>query len=1187
MQRLLPFGLLYVTACGSDNVIDKQENTAPTITIMSHGDGAEVQDGFVEYFRAAVSDDDNEFDELSVAWYVGEEIVCDWETVNPAGESACEIVFEEGDTSVVAEVRDSQGAGGRAEVSVVVAPTEAPIVELLTPIAGENYYSDGLIQFSALVSDAEDESEELIVTWTSSVDGELSLDNSINASGEISDYTYLTEGNHAIELRVEDTTGKFSTEEVVIQVGGENSIPTCSITEPADLTAVVIGESVRFRAMVSDEDIPANELSIEWLSDKDGTFGTSTASSDGSVIYSYDGLSGNEHTISLNVTDEVGAACTAQILLAVGNPPTATIDEPLDGTIYAVGDTVTFRGSVADSEDQANQIAVVWNSDIEGELQSGNANSQGVSQFTRSDLVAGVHSISFSATDTTGLVSDDLISFRVNTLPMVDSVSLSPDPAYSNNNLSVSATTSDADGQNVTATYAWYEDGTLTSFTGTTINDTELDVGETWTVRVTPNDGFQDGNYVEQSITISNTDPTITTASISPNSNINANSLLTCSASGSDIDDGAITPIYTWTSSGGATNSGATWQLDSNTVSGAETITCTATVTDNDQATATSNVSITLDNSVPMVDSISITPNTSVVTNTALTCSATISDTEDGNLTPAYAWTVNGSTVSSVATYTVNSTDTNVGDSVVCTVSATDSDGNPVSGNTSVTVDNTLPTVGNVSITSSDNADYNTSTYTCAATVTDIDDNSSTTYTWSVGGTGIGNGTNTLDAATEALLPGDVVLCTVDVTDGDDGSISSQNSTVTLANRAPTTPIVVVTWSGSGNSPVAGDSLTCTASASTDSDGQSVSYTYSWLTSASSGPSTGQTVGGSFTAGGDTWTCSAVATDGTATSSAGTDSVTIASSCGLTNCDTNLDLGGGQSMDLVLIPNGTFTMGSPTNEVGRGSDEVQHTVTLTNDYYVMTTEVTQGMFYQIMGYQSYDGKSTSNSNGSFGIGNDYPAYYVSWHMAADFANKVTQRHNTVNGSNLQECYACSGSGTGVTCSVSVNPYQCNGYRMLTEAEWEYAARAGTTAAFWTPNGGGNIPSGYEYHIGCSETWTLSDGTILGDMAWFCGNYSYYNSAYPHGSKEVATRDPNDYGLYDMSGNLWEWTQDWYGTYSTGSVTNPTGISSAYARVLRGGSWSAGPAYLRSAERYDYPPAARFDHFGFRLSRISP
>ena len=159
--------------------------------------------------------------------------------------------------------------------------------------------------------------------------------------------------------------------------------------------------------------------------------------------------------------------------------------------------------------------------------------------------------------------------------------------------------------------------------------------------------------------------------------------------------------------------------------------------------------------------------------------------------------------------------------------------------------------------------------------------------------------------------------------------------------------------------------------------------------------------------------------------------------------------------------------------------------------------------------------------------------------------------------------------------------------MLTEAEWEYAARAGTTAAFWTANGGGNIPSGYESFGGCSENWTLSDGTVLGDMAWFCGNYSNFNSAYPDGSKEVATRDPNGYGLYDMSGNLWEWTQDWYGPYSTGSVTNPTGVSSASYRVVRGGFWSNVPLYLRSAGRNYYTPTIRGNGIGFRLSRISP
>ena len=189
-------------ACTSDNVIEKQENIAPTILIVSHSDGVEVQDGYVEYFRATLSDDDNQFDELTVAWYVGEDLVCDWTEATPAGESTCEIVFEEGDTNVIAEVRDLQGSGGRDELLINVLATEAPIVELLTPISDENHYSDQLIQFSALVSDAEDDAEDLVVLWTSSLDGELSLDNSINSNGEISDYTYLTEGNHAIELRV-------------------------------------------------------------------------------------------------------------------------------------------------------------------------------------------------------------------------------------------------------------------------------------------------------------------------------------------------------------------------------------------------------------------------------------------------------------------------------------------------------------------------------------------------------------------------------------------------------------------------------------------------------------------------------------------------------------------------------------------------------------------------------------------------------------------------------------------------------------------------------------------------------------------------------------------------------------------------------------------------------------------------
>ena len=246
MLRAGLFGVLYLTACRSDNVFETKINKSPTIAIMSHGDGVQVQEGFTESFRAVATDADNEFDELSVVWYVGEEIVCDWETVNLGGESFCDIVFDAEDANVVAEIRDTEGAGGRDEISIAVVPTEPPSVELLTPIAGEPYYSNQLIQFSAIVEDLEDAPEDLLVSWTSNVDGELALDNSITADNQISDYTYLSEGNHAIELRVEDTTGKVSTQEVVIQVGDENHEPICSFSSPLDGSAFVVGESIVF-----------------------------------------------------------------------------------------------------------------------------------------------------------------------------------------------------------------------------------------------------------------------------------------------------------------------------------------------------------------------------------------------------------------------------------------------------------------------------------------------------------------------------------------------------------------------------------------------------------------------------------------------------------------------------------------------------------------------------------------------------------------------------------------------------------------------------------------------------------------------------------------------------------------------------------------------------------------------------
>ena len=282
------------------------------------------------------------------------------------------------------------------------------------------------------------------------------------------------------------------------------------------------------------------------------------------------------------------------------------------------------------------------------------------------------------------------------------------------------------------------------------------------------------------------------------------------------------------------------------------------------------------------------------------------------------------------------------------------------------------------------------------------------------------------------------------------------------------------------------------------------------------------------------------------------------------------------------VPSGMLFMGSPPDEEGRSDYETQHDVTLTRAFIVDAYEVTQGRFELLMGWHP----------SAYPLcGEDCPVEQVTWYEAIAMANEASDDEG------LQPCFLLSdvvcGDGSNVGTSyldcmnaaqagieyadVALNgvstPYECEGYRLPTEAEWEFAARAGEMAAFH--NGGSLYPGEAN---DCDGNLLLDNGTYLDDIAWYCGNES--GTAMPVGSLE-----PNDHRLYDMSGNVWEWCHDWSdGADYAGDETNPWGDATGTTRVIRGGSWANNPHYSRSARRYRYAPDSRLYNLGFRLVR---
>jgi formylglycine-generating enzyme required for sulfatase activity len=233
-------------------------------------------------------------------------------------------------------------------------------------------------------------------------------------------------------------------------------------------------------------------------------------------------------------------------------------------------------------------------------------------------------------------------------------------------------------------------------------------------------------------------------------------------------------------------------------------------------------------------------------------------------------------------------------------------------------------------------------------------------------------------------------------------------------------------------------------------------------------------------------------------------------------------------MKLVLIPKGTFMMGSPESDLNRQKNETQHEVTISKGYYLGVYEVTQAQYEKVIGRNPslYQGAIVGNENA------DLPVENVSWHDAVEFCKKLSDLPEEKKAGRV--------------------------YRLPTEAEWEYACRAGSKTAYSFDDEEGLLP----------------------EYGWFKRNSS-------NRTHTVGLLESNAWGLYDMHGNVWEWCSDRYGEYPKGAVSDPTGPKEGSIRVFRGGCWRGEAAGCRSAVRDWDGPSARDNGLGFRVALSSP